>query len=426
MIHRMLVGVLGALEDRQFRLQFSARAVSSLGDGIAPVALAFGILATTHSGSGLGLVLAVRTVAIVVFVLVGGVWGDRVRRNVVMLCADVVRCGTQGGTATVLLLSHTSIWDIVIFQALNGAATGFFQPATTGLTPLTVRGSRLQQANSLLSFTKSASGIVGPLIAGVLITTVGPGYALSVDAASFAISAVLLAGIRLPASTGVRRANFFRELADGWSAVCTRSWVIAGISVFMLFQFLIFGAFFVLGPLVAEHSLGGARAWAAIAAGIGVGSVTGDLVGARWRIRRLLLGCEVVLLIVVPLLILLAIPAPLPFILAAAAVAGIAFTLPNTLWYTALQENIPAKSLSRVSSYDWIGSLALRPIGLAVAAPVAQLVGVRTALIGASLIFCVGPLAAVFFKEVRSLERHRDEATAALESTGAIGAGGSP
>src|SRR5947209_510319 len=170
---------LGALKEREFRLFFSGQLVSLLGDAVTPFALAWAVLDLTGSSKDLGFVIAAKTAPLVIFLLVGGVFADRLPRRGVMLTADVVRMGIQAATAA-LLLSHTAlIWELIVLQAFAGSATAFFNPASTGLTPMTVSAERLQEANALRGMSMASTQLAGPALAGILIVTVGPGYARS-------------------------------------------------------------------------------------------------------------------------------------------------------------------------------------------------------------------------------------------------------
>jgi predicted MFS family arabinose efflux permease len=406
-----LSAVAEPLGERPFRRQFLAQAASVFGDNVAPVALAFAVLDLTGSATDLGIVLLAKTVPFAVLLLVAGVWADRLPRHRVMVASDLGRLVTQGAVAALLVSGHAALWELVVLQALNGAATAFFMPAAAGLTPQTVSAARLQQANALLSLTMSTSAILGPALAGVLVTTVGSGWALAVDAASFGVSGLLLAGLRFRGEMGhAERQTFLADLAAGWREVRSRAWVWTSIVNFALFQLFVLGTFQVLGPVVAKRSLGGASAWALITAAAGIGSLAGDVAGLRLRPRRLLFAAFAALLLSVPLLILLGLATPLPITVAGAVLYGIAYGFPNILWLTALQENAPPRAISRLSSYDWMGSIVLRPIGYGLAGPVAAAVGLAPAFFGAGAAYAAAGLLTLSSRSVRTLERRRGAA----------------
>jgi MFS family permease len=371
---------LDVLRLRDFRLVYGAALVSLLGDGIVPVALAFAVLDLTGSATDLGIVLAARTLALVGSLLIGGVVADRIGRRAVMIGADLTRLVTQGAIGVLLVSGHATVLELAASQALLGAATGFFNPASSGLLP-EVAGEWLQQANTLRGMATAAGNVAGPAIAAVLVVGVGSGWALLVDALSYAVSAALLAPVRLIATTPSRPEplGVLVELREGFSEVRKRTWVWATILAASLANALL-AALTVLGPLVAKQHLGGAGAWAAIVAGEGAGWAVGGIGLLQVTPRRPMLVATAASGTVAAPMLLLAVPAALVLIVAAMFVAGINIMLFSTLWETTLQQRIPAHARSRVSAYDWFGSLVLQPVGLALIGPFAAAVGVSTAL----------------------------------------------
>ncbi|MFL5826821.1 MAG: MFS transporter [Thermoleophilaceae bacterium] len=371
--------MLGALSDRNFRRFFAGQAVSLFGDGMVPVALAFAVLDSTGSVSALGLVLGAQALPLVSLLLVGGVFADRLPRRAVMLGADLVRCGAQAGTAAVVLLDVASVWQLALLQAIYGAASAFFNPALTGLTPMVVPADRLQDANALRGLAAAVGRIAGPAAAGVLVATASPGFALAADAATFGVSAAALARLSVPRSSARVAPVFMNELREGWREFRARTWVVA-IVVAVGIGGIPWAAFPVLGPAVAKESLGGASAWGLISAGAGVGALTGGLLALRLRPERPVLTGWLTTLVVPLPLVLLALESPAPVLAVAALLTAAATTFFNALWETALQRHIPAHALSRVSAYDWFGSMALEPVGFVVIGLVAGSLGIDTTL----------------------------------------------
>jgi hypothetical protein len=395
-----LASDLDVLRLRDFRLVFGGAVVSLLGDGMVPVALTFAVLDLTGSATDLGVVLATQTVALVGSLLVGGVVADRVSRRVVMIGADVVRLLAQGGVAALLVSGRATVAELAVAQAFVGAATGFFNPASSGLIPLVASG-RLQQANSLLGMARAAGNIAGPAIAGVLVITTSPGLALLIDAGSYGASALLLARVRRDDRAAGKR-RFIAELRDGFAEFRARTWVWATVAVLSLVNAVGVG-FPVLGALTAKRELGGAGAWGLILAVQGVGSLVAATTLLRHVPRRPLLVATLVgLLPPVPML-LLAVPAPLVLIVIAAPLAGIGGMVFNTLWETTLQQHIPPQARSRVSSYDWFGSLALQTVGFALIGPFAAAVGTSTALYLCGSVELLAVASLLGIRDVRTL-----------------------
>jgi MFS family permease len=396
--------MIAPLRERPFRLVFLAQAASMIGDQIAPIAVAFAVLELTGSASDLGLALAARTLPLFVFMLVGGVWADRLPRHRLMMASDLGRFGSQGMLALLLIAGVAEVWHVIALQGINGVATAFFQPAATGLTPATVSPGNLQRANALLSFTHSSAQVLGPAIAGVLVATVGPGWGVAADAATFMVSAAFLSRIRLPArATVTGRTSFVMELRGGWDAVRSRTWLWVMIVLFAAFQVLVLATFFVLGPVISDRELGGAGAWAVITGAWGVGAVTGAIAGMRLHFERPLVACNLVVILVVPPMLLLGAGAPLLVIAAGAVGAGFAMSLGGVIYETAFQENVPQDVLSRVAAFDWMGSMALRPLGYAAVGPIAALIGTGTTLGAAGVLTALLMVGSLAIPSIRTL-----------------------
>jgi predicted MFS family arabinose efflux permease len=397
--------LVAALGEPRFRLLFVGRAVSDFGDKLVPVALAFAVLELSDSASALGLVFAARMIPMVVLVLVGGVWADRLPRHLVMLTADIVRATTQAVVAALLLTGRAEVWHLMVLMAVYGAAQAFFDPASTGVVPQTVRRSRLQQANGLLQLSRSTFSVIGPAVGGILTATVGPGWAFAVDSATFLLSAAFLALLRLERETRAQRTRFVADLVEGWREFISRTWVWASVTHFAFFHLVVLAPFWVLTPLVAKEDLGGAGAYATILTAMGVGSIIGGLLALRIEPRRPLAVAFAMLFLEVPVYLALAAAVPVGVVAAFALVGAVALNFASTLWLTVLQTNVPPHALSRVSSYDWLGSLVFLPAGYMLAGPVAESVGVAETLVFAAVWTVVSTLVILSLDAVRGVRR---------------------
>jgi len=325
---------------------------------------------------------------------------DRTSRRGVMLGADLARVVSQGGMAALVIAGTAEVWMLAVLAGITGAATGFFSPASTGLLPEVVPEEELQPANALRSTALSASEILGPLAAGVIVAAAGAGWAIGVDAATYAVSAVSLAMLRPPARVRPESASFLGDLREGWTEFRSRRWVWAFV-VYAAVGNMLWGAWSALGPIVAHRDLGGAAVWGSILGALGVGALVGSAYATRARPRRpLLLVGLMEGLFGLPLAFLAA-AAPAPLIAFAAFLTGFALMVGNTVWQSTLQRHIPAASLSRVSSYDWFGSYALYPLGLAVWGSVAGAIGIHTALWLAFGLFAVSAMAILAVPDIR-------------------------
>jgi MFS family permease len=413
-----LKNLLAAWGDPRFKLLFAGRAVSDFGDKLVPVALAFAVLELDSRASALGLVFAARMIPMVVLVLVGGVWADRLPRNVVMLTADGVRACTQATAGVLLITGRAEVWHLLVLMAAYGAAQAFFDPAATGLVPQTVSRARLQQANGLLQLSRSTANVVGPAVAGVLVATVGPGWAFVVDSATFVVSAVFLALLKIERETRETRTRFVADLVEGWREFTSRTWVWVSVTYFAFFHLLVLAPFWVLTPIVADDELGGAGAYATILTSMGIGAILGGLVALRVEPRRPLAVAFAFVLLEIPLYLALAGAAPLALIAAFALFGSAAINFASTLWLTVLQTNIPERALSRVSSYDWLGSLVFLPAGYMLAGPAAEAFGVAETLVFAAVWSLGSTLVVLSLEAIRGVRRARSKS--ALEPATAL------
>jgi len=399
---------MGPLRERNFLLLFIGQSVSGLGNALVPVALAFALLDLTHSAADLGYVLGTEAAAQVVFLLAGGVIADRISRRAVMLTADVVRGAAEAVLGIILVTGHPSVWVIGLLAAVQGVAGAAFLPASSGLVPSIVSPENLQQANQLQQVGGAATSIAGPALAGVLIVTTSPGWAILLDAASFGVSVLLLAAMRIDSVPRPAPRHFLVDLREGWDEFRSRKWLWSMVVAFSLVNML-FGAYSVLGPAASQRYLGGAAAWATVATVGGVGSVAGGLLAARLRPRHPLRAgvCAAALVGLAPLAF--AAGFPLAAIAAVAAVAGTATIIFLSLFNTTMQRQVPGEALSRVSSYTWFGALIAYPLGLAIAGPVVSVLAIRVALLGVGslMILAIVPLLAV-----RDIWRLTDESPA--------------
>ncbi len=387
------------------RLVLAASLASVVGDGVVPVAIAFAVLDLTGSATDLGLVLAARALALLGALLIGGVVADRLGRRAIMIGSDLVRLVAQGAIGVLLVSGHATVAEIAGSQALLGVASGFFDPASSGLIPA-VAGDQLQQANALRGIVFSAGSIAGPAIAGVLVVTTGPGAALLIDAASFAVSALLLAGVRADPRSQAVRQRFLTDMREGFAELRSRTWAWSNILVFAFIN-MFTGAIYVLGPLVAKRHLGGPAAWAAVLVATALGWLVGSTALLRFTPRRPLLVAFLVSGLLLLFELLLAVHS-LGVVLAGAFGAGVGVMVGNTLWETTLQANIPEHVRSRVAAYDWLGAFALVPVGYALPGPVAAAIGVRATLLlfGAIALVLLGLLFLV--RDIRRMTRLPD------------------
>jgi hypothetical protein len=376
---------LGALAERDFRLLFSATTITTVGDRLASIALAFAVL-DVSSVTGLGIVLAVRQVAEAAVLVLGGVLSDRLPRHLVLTGASLLQGVAQVVTAYLVIAEVGGLGGLVAAQAVYGLGAGLVLPAEVGLVPQTVSPQRLQQANALQGLTRNVVGVLGPALGGALVVAGSPGVALAVDAVTFFVCAELLRRIRVAGRARGEGAGFVAELREGWQEFTSRTWLWASVVLFGLGNFF-FAGWIVLGPLVANEELGGAGPWSVILTGGGVGAVIGGVLAMRVRPSRPLVACVLAAVPISLQSVALALVAPVWVIAAASFLGGLGIAVHLTLWFTLFQQNVAEHAQSRVSAYDTLGSFVLMPIGMAVVGPTAAVIGVA-----ATLWICVGAM----------------------------------
>lgn len=399
-----------ALRSTRLRLLVAARFTSVFGTGMAPIALAFAVLGLPDGGpDALGLVLFASAAPEVLFMLVGGVVADRFARSRVMLFAEVAAGCSQLVTAVLFLTGRATVPALVVLAAISGLTIAMFSPALTGIVPDVVSDQHLQSANAYLRLATNLARILGTAIGGVLIATLGPGAALLVDAGTFLLAAALLVFVRSPVPrAGTANPGVWADLRSGWREFASRRWIVVVVVLFSLSNAAFSAVVGVLWPYQAQQALGGAGPWAAVVTAFSMGTVLGVLIALRVRPRHPMTVAVLTVPVLALPVVLAAPPAPLVWLVGTAFVAGVCIDVFSVLWDTALQQHVPAEALSRVSAYDWLGSTALVPVGLAVSGLAVSGLGITTALVVAAVVIVL-PGFAVLDPQVRGLRAGRAE-----------------
>lgn len=403
----MRYDALTPLRDRRFAWYFSGRLISLTGTMMVPVALAFAVLEIDDSPSALGKVLAAQSIPLVAFLLIGGVIADRFSRSLVMQLSHVLSAITQGAVAALVISGTAELWMLICLEALNGAVLAFSFPAMNGLVPQVVPRTHLQQANALLSFSRAGLAIIGPTLAGLLVVTVGPGWALAVDASTWLVAALCMTRVRIPARARTAETpspNMLRELREGWSAFVAHTWLWVIVVAFGVLNAIHTGAWFTLGPALARSTIGEAG-WGFVLSAEAFGILLATVLMMRTRFRfPLRVGMLGVAALAAPILTLGVEPRVLP-LMVMAFTAGIGVELFAIGWNTALHEHVDEAVLSRVSSYDALGSFVAMPVGQLTFGALGAAFGIRVVLVTAGIVYAVIALATLLSRSVRNLER---------------------
>ncbi|MFF2963887.1 MFS transporter [Streptomyces sp. NPDC057963] len=402
-------GDVSLLRERNFLLFFLARTSSLTGNVIAPLGLAFAVLALPDgSPSQLGLLLGTRTVAQLGLILLGGVLADRFPRHRLIIAGETAAGCSQALTATLFLHGSVPMNLLFVLAAVNGASSAVSQPAATALVPQLVDAERIQPANALLRLAANFSRIGGVFAGGLLVAAVAPGWALAADAASYFLSAVLLmfsrprTASRAPTATEAPT-SLLRELRSGWTEFTSLRWMWPVVSQFAIVNAAFGGAIMVLGPAVAEQELGGAVAWSVVLGAHSAGFVLGSLIAIRIRPRYPLRTGVFVTFGFFPAYLFLAAGSPTWLIATSMLVAGICIDVFEVLWRTTVHTHVPEQAMSRISSYDSLVSFVCTPLGLAVAGPVAAHIGIAEALLLSGVLVFLASTVPLLFSAVRNL-----------------------
>jgi MFS family permease len=421
--------LLRVLRHRDFRLLWLANSASVVGDRIVTVALALFVVELTGSATDLGIVLAAYSVPLVFFMLVGGVFADRLPRHLVVVGTDLVRFALHALLALLIVIGEVRIWHLVVIGVLFGSAEAFYRPAATGLLPQTVPEHEIQEANAVTTMFGNIAEFAGPALATALVLGLSPAAAFALDAATFLVSALLLVRVR-PRERGVPaevqpfegRASVLGDIRVGFEEVRSRSWVWATLAAFCIALFCALAPLFVVGPLVAEEQYGDIAVFGLVFASFGAGMIAGSLAALRWRPRYPMRQAMTCVLLWPVALAMFAAGAPLAVVVPAMVVSGAGIALFDVWWLTALAERIPPDKLSRVTSYDWTVSLGLVPLGYVLAGPAADALGATQVLLGGSIIAFVVLALGSLPHETRMLERRdREPAGFVLAETHTVG-----
>ncbi len=397
-----LTGSLEPLRERPFRLLFLGRTLSAVGDALVPVAMTFAVLKIGGT-TDLGIVLGSGWAGRVLFLVAGGVWADRLPRQLVMMGADVVRAIVQALLAVAFFTSSARVWELAAASALFGLASSFFNPASTGLVPSIVSRERLQEANALLGLTRGATSVAGPAVSGIVVAALGFGVVFLVDALSFVASFICLAAMQLPRRITLEaRKSMLSEAFEGLRLIRERRWMVAGLCCDCIFNIAL-GVYFVLGPVVVEQHFHGARDWGLVMTAASVGGLLGSAFALRLKPRHPLFIGYIVGFATPLQLFALALPLPLAVLMVGAALVFWAIVILNAYWATMEQQHVPPEALSRVDSLAWLASVVVMPAAMFVVGPVSSVIGVGTTLAGAGVLASLGLVGVLSVREVREL-----------------------
>ncbi len=388
-----------------YRRLFASRVVSNVGNGILPIALAFGVLDLPGADANtLGLILFAQAVPLIVILPFGGVIADRVGAARIIGTTDVIVTLVSATIAALFITGAVTVPALVALSAATGVLNALWWPAYPALIPDVVRSTEhLQPANAYVSVAANGGMIAGNALGGLLVAAFGPGPAIAVDSASFLVAGLLVLSFRRVSRPNRSGNSMLGDLAHGWRLVTSIRWFVVVVLAFSVIVMALRGAEEVLGPVLAQQEYGGAAGWAVVLAAMSAGLLVGAVTASRIRIRYPMRFGMLVTLVLPVWLVTLALALPLVVVAIGAFAWGIAIEMFQVLWVTTFQTHVPRESMSRVSSYDAMGSLMFGPIGLAAAGPLVARVGLAAAFLVAAAIALAAILVALAFSSVRRL-----------------------
>ena len=381
-----------------------SRFISNVGNGVSPIALAYGVLNLPNAtGRDLSIVMAARFVPLLAFMLLGGVIADRFQRNRLVGGSDMIGSFLAATSAVSLIAGFSSTWLLALMGALFGILNAIWWPAMSGVLPEILPKEKLQEGNAVIGLMTNIGYIIGTLAGGILVSTVGAGWGLLVDATSFFIAGVIVWNLPLIGKIKEKSPGIFHDLVVGWREFISRSWVITMVISFALINMAFESMLSVLGPLNFSNPVSGPRQWSYNLAGLSVGMLLGGIWALKIKIGRPLFLAMALVAISAIWDFALALNFSLPISVLASVFSGISVEIFLVTWNTSLQSHVPEESYSRVSSYDTLGSYGIAPLGIVLAGPLAMHFGVDRILFATGAITLFAAVVSLLVPSVRNL-----------------------
>ena len=391
---------------RDFRLLLADRLIAPASAGFSLVGVSFAVLRATNSATDLSYVLAAQIAPALIFALIGGVAADRFPPQRVIIAANLMMALGEGTFGVLVLTGHPPLWAMMGLEALTGTGIAIFYPASQALLPRLVPRGLLQEASAISRLAMNTGQMSGAAVAGLLVAAAGPGLALLLCGVGMVSTVPLLLSIRAGREslrTGSASPNMLRELREGWSEFRSHTWLWVIVAQFCIVMMAWYGAFSVLGPVVAKEHLGGAAAWGAITAADAFGLIAGGLVSLRFTPRRPMLFVVLTGAAVAISPVSLAMVLPLPAICVASFGLGVFVEMMMVQWTVTMARNIPPDKLARVSSYDVLGSVMAMPAGALIAGPLGTAIGISRAQYAAAALIIAASALALIPRDIRTI-----------------------
>jgi predicted MFS family arabinose efflux permease len=423
------------LRIRDFRLLLADRLIAPASVGFSIVGVSFAVLKATNSPAALSYVLAAQIAPSLVFALVGGVAADRFPPQRVIVAANLLMAIGEGTFGLLALAGKPPLWAMIGLEGITGTGVAIFYPASQALLPRLVPRDLLQEASAISRLVMNVGQMAGAAIAGLLVAAAGAGWALVLCGIGMLGTIPLLLAIRgskpvirnaaRPAAVtagadgNAPARSMLTELREGWAEFRSHTWLWVIVAQFGVVLMAWYGAFSVLGPVVAREHLGGPAAWGAITAADALGLIAGGLAALRFTPRRPMLFVVLTggAIAISPLS--LAMVLPLPAICLASFGLGVFVEMMMVQWTVTMARNIPSDKLARVSSYDVLGSVMAMPAGALIAGPLGAAIGASSAQYTAAAVIVVASALALIPRDIRTFRNDDAPAPPAAGDTAA-------
>ena len=409
---------------RDFRLLLADRLIAPASVGFSMVGVSFAVLKATNSATDLSYVLAAQIAPSLVFALIGGVAADRFPPQRVIVAANLLMALGEGTFGLLVLTGRPPLLAMIGLEAVTGTGVAIFYPASQALLPRLVPRDLLQEASAISRLAMNTGQMSGAAVAGLLVAAAGAGWALLLCGIGMVTTVPLLLSIRgsqpvaeLPAPAQAPAPSMLTELREGWSEFRSHTWLWVIVAQFCVVMMAWYGAFSVLGPVVAREHLGGPAAWGAITAADAFGLIAGGLASLRFTPRRPMLFVVLTGGAVAISPLSLAMVLPLAAVCVASFGLGVFVEMMMVQWTVTMARNIPSDKLARVSSYDVLGSVMAMPAGALIAGPLGTAIGISRAQYAAAAAIIVASALALIPRDIRTIRSSDALVPPALEDT---------
>ena len=387
-----------------FSMLVTARLISNVGNGLSPIALAYGVLSLPGAdGSDLSIVMGARYLPLIIFMLFGGVFADRFQRNRIVGGSDIIGSALVAVSAISLIAGFSSILLLAIMGALFGFLNALWWPAMSGVLPEILPKEKLQEGNAIIGLMSNIGVVFGTLLGGVIVTLTSPGWALLIDGLTFFIAGIIVWNLKLDAKSRIESPGILDDLRVGWREFISRSWLVTMVIAFAFINMAFDSMITILGPLNFSDPETGPRDWSYNLAGLTIGMMIGGIIVLKFKFKHPLFVSMILVAISGVWDFALAFDLSLAISIAAGIFSGIAVEIFLVTWSTSMQTHIPEESFSRVNAYDSLGSYGFAPLGIIIAGPLAEAFSVNSILFATGSITLLASVVALSVKSVRTL-----------------------